>query len=118
MTEPSTQGLKKPACRAALKGHPHLDVRLRPVIAPDPAPGLPKVTKSNRALAVAKEPDRELAPSWLDPDSRDDRLLAACLELQGDRPEAALILVTGDLNLQNKADAVGLPYVEPPLLTQ
>jgi hypothetical protein len=53
--------------------------------------------------------------SWLDPDVPDDRILAAALRLQSDHPAGVVILITLDINLQNKADAVGLPYAEPPV---
>ncbi len=52
--------------------------------------------------------------SWLDPTVPDDRIVAAALRLQSDHPSGAVVLVTADMNLQNKADAVGLPYAEPP----
>jgi rRNA-processing protein FCF1 len=51
---------------------------------------------------------------WLDPDVPDDRIIAGALRLQSDHPAALVVLVTADINLQNKADAVGLPYAEPP----
>jgi len=43
--------------------------------------------------------------------------MAAALRLQSDYPAGVVILVTTDINLQNKVDAVGLPYVEPPTST-
>lgn len=52
--------------------------------------------------------------SWLDPAAPDDKILAAALRLQSDHPAGVVVLVTADMNLQNKADAVGLPYAEPP----
>jgi hypothetical protein len=51
---------------------------------------------------------------WLDPTVPDDRIIAAALRLQSDHPAGVVVLVTGDINLQNKADAVGLPYAEVP----
>lgn len=50
---------------------------------------------------------------WLDPAVPDDRILAAALDLQGRNPASALVLVTGDVNLQNKAAAVAMAFVEP-----
>lgn len=61
-----------------------------------------------------REIDARSVLSWLDPAVPDDRLLGAALRLQSDHPAGVVVLVTGDLNLQNKADAVGLPYAEPP----
>jgi hypothetical protein len=61
---------------------------------------------------------REVNPravlSWLDPAVPDDRIVAAALRLQSDHPAGIVVLITTDINLQNKADAVGLPYAEPP----
>lgn len=51
---------------------------------------------------------------WLDPAVPDDRLLAGALRLQSDHPAGTVLFVTSDLNLQNKADGVGLPYIETP----
>lgn len=61
-----------------------------------------------------REIDARSVLSWLDPAVPDDRILGAALRLQSDHPAGVVVLVTGDLNLQNKADAVGLPYGEPP----
>lgn len=49
---------------------------------------------------------------WLDPDAPDDRIVAAALDLQARQPSATVVLVTGDINLQNKAAAVGVPFVD------
>lgn len=55
--------------------------------------------------AIHREPDMESTLSWLDPAVKDDRILAGVLQLQAENPAARVILVTGDINLQNKADA-------------
>jgi predicted ribonuclease YlaK len=64
--------------------------------------------------AVAREPRMTESLSWLDPTNRDDRILASALELQAAEPSSHVVLVTADLNLQNKADAAHLPYEETP----
>lgn len=61
-----------------------------------------------------REPARDGLPGWLDFDVPDDRLVAAVLRLQSDHPGSALYVATGDLNLQTKLAAVGLPFVELP----
>lgn len=73
-----------------------------------------RVTRLVDVRALAREPDAKSIVSWLDPNVADDRILASALELQCANPRSSVILVTGDLNLQNKADAVGLPYREIP----
>jgi len=62
--------------------------------------------------AIAKEPDMEHALSWLDPEIIDDRIIASVLEVQACDPTAMVILVTGDINLLNKADAARIPHIE------
>jgi hypothetical protein len=73
-----------------------------------------KLTKTITVRAEAHEVDVRGVLDWLDPAVPDDRVLAAALRLQSDHPAGSVVLVTSDLNLQNKADAVGLPYMETP----
>ena len=54
----------------------------------------------------------EQLPSWLDFSVPDDRVIAASMLLQSDHPGSTFTIATGDLNLQTKLAAVGLPYVE------
>ncbi len=72
------------------------------------------LTKAITVRADAREVDVRAVLDWLDPSVPDDRILAAALRLQSDNPAGHVVLVTSDLNLQNKADAVGLPYMERP----
>ena len=46
--------------------------------------------------------------SWLDPTVPDDRFIACVLEAIADHPTAIVALITGDINLQNKADNAGI----------
>jgi rRNA-processing protein FCF1 len=62
------------------------------------------------------EPVFDRLPGRLDPSVPDDRILAAVFELQRERPRGAVVLVTGDVNLQTKAELAGIPFVEPPAL--
>ncbi len=73
------------------------------------------VTHTVRLFAQAREPDFSRMPGWLDRENNDDRILASAMQLQGSRAAATVVLVTGDLNLQTKADSADLPYVEPPI---
>ena len=54
--------------------------------------------------AVAKEPDMSATLTWLDKENRDDRIIASVLDVQSSYPNAQVVLVTGDINLSNKAD--------------
>lgn len=60
------------------------------------------------------EPQGANLPNWLDLAVADDRLVAAALLLQSQHPGSGLYVGTGDINLQTKLHAVGLPFVEPP----
>ncbi len=74
----------------------------------------PGVTKSGKIMLrmIAKEPNFGDAPSWLDPTNNDDRIIAATLEIQRENPGATIIIVSNDMNMQNKATMAGLPCVE------
>ena len=65
-----------------------------------------------RAVFEFKEPRPEGLPEWLDLSVPDDQLVAAALLLQSEHPGSALYIATGDLNMQTKLAAVGLPYIE------
>lgn len=62
--------------------------------------------------AVSREPQMEKSLSWLDSSVPDDRLIACLLETIAEFPSAHITLVTGDINLQNKADTAGIPVKE------
>ena len=76
--------------------------------------GVPIVKGKIDIFAVAIEPDMQNTLEWLDSISPDDRILASTLELIRQRPRSSVMLVTRDINLQNKAEFAGLPFVEPP----
>ena len=60
------------------------------------------------------EPRTDNLPDWLDLTVPDDRLVASTLLLQSEHPGSAMYVATGDINLQTKLVAVGLPFVDPP----
>jgi hypothetical protein len=53
---------------------------------------------------------------WLDPTNDDDRLLASFLEVMRRFLHSPVILVTRDINLQNKAELAQVCFLEPPAL--
>ncbi|MDQ3997680.1 MAG: PIN domain-containing protein [Gemmatimonadota bacterium] len=63
---------------------------------------------------IALEPRVEETLAWLDPYNDDDRILAALVEVKRQHPRTPVVLVTRDINLQNKAEYAGLPFIEPP----
>ena len=60
------------------------------------------------------EPDVKGSLSWLDPSVADDRIIAAVLAVAAEHPAAQVVLVTGDVNVQNKADAAMLETADTP----
>jgi predicted ribonuclease YlaK len=67
-----------------------------------------------RVISRPLEPSFARLPAGLDPAIPDDRILGSALELQREHPASAVVLVTGDINLQTKAELGGLPFVELP----
>jgi hypothetical protein len=72
------------------------------------------VNRTITVRSVAREPNFDKTLHWLDRTIRDDRIVASVLELQRAIPSAVIVLVTSDVNLQNKADAAGIPCAESP----
>jgi len=73
-----------------------------------------KVDRTITVMTIAKEPKMESSLSWLDKDIADDRLIASILEVMTVYLSDRIILVTSDINLQNKADTAFIEYKEPP----
>ena len=72
------------------------------------------VNRTITVRSVAREPNFDRTLHWLDRTIRDDRIVASVLELQRAMPSAVIVLVTSDVNLQNKADAASIPCAESP----
>ena len=70
------------------------------------------VGKTITVKAFAREPDMKHALTWLDEHNHDDRLIAAVLEVQSVHPAARVVLITGDINLMNKADLARIETAE------
>lgn len=75
-----------------------------------------KVDGTILVRAEHKEPRVELGPSWLDASSADDRIIASVLALQSESPSSRVVLVTGDINLLNKADAALIETIDADLI--
>lgn len=76
--------------------------------------GIPVVKGRITARCVAIEPDVSKSLPWLDEATNDDRLLAAVIDLTRENTRCVVVIVTGDINLQNKARFARLPFCEPP----
>jgi hypothetical protein len=76
--------------------------------------GVSIVNGRSKIAAVALEPEMDHSLPWLKADSNDDRLLASSIEIMRQNPRKPVLLVTRDINLQNKCDYAKVPYVEPP----
>lgn len=76
--------------------------------------GVPIVRNRITLRALAVEPDLDASLPWLDRTNADDRILASCVEVMRTHPRAAVVLVSGDINIQNKAEFALIPFLEPP----
>lgn len=76
--------------------------------------GVPLVRDKSHIVAIAVEPAFSESLSWLDADNNDDRLLASCIEIMRQMPDNQVVLLTRDINLQNKAEFARIPFLEPP----
>ncbi len=68
------------------------------------------VNKTICVQMIATEPDLSRTLPWLDKDNMDDRIIASGLDVQINRPSDKIILVSADLNLQNKAKLALLDF--------
>jgi hypothetical protein len=76
--------------------------------------GVTLVRDTIRIQSAAIEPNLEISLPWLDPTNNDDRILAAVIEVMRSRPRSPVIVVSRDINFQNKAEFANIPFVEPP----
>lgn len=70
------------------------------------------VDKTITVRADHVEPDMKNTLSWLDSANSDDRIVASVVAVQAANPAARVVLVTRDINLQNKADAALIEVAE------
>ena len=70
------------------------------------------VSRTITVRAIANEPDMQCTLTWLDEHNRDDRIIATILEVQAAHPAARVVLITGDVNLLNKADVAQIANAE------
>lgn len=76
-----------------------------------------KLKGSNSIKAVAIEPKMNKTLSWLDPLNNDDRVIASFIEVCRDYISSNVVLITADINVQNKAEFALLKFEEPPIKT-
>jgi len=76
--------------------------------------GVSIVKGHSMIAAAALEPDMNRSLPWLKSDNSDDKLLASSIEIMRQNPRKPVLLVTRDINLQNKCDYAKIPYIEPP----
>jgi hypothetical protein len=75
--------------------------------------GVPLVNGTSTVRVIAVEPRMAESLSWLDPTNADDRLLASIIEVMRLNPRAAVIVITRDVNFQNKLEFARVPFVSP-----
>lgn len=59
------------------------------------------------------EADFDNTLKWLDRNLLDDRIIAALLAFEHSHPDRIVVLLSDNINLQNKAELAGIPYFEP-----
>ena len=64
-------------------------------------------------MAIPVEPKMADSLPWLDAATPDDRLLASVIEIMRLNPHASVIVVTRDINFQNKLEFARAPFVSP-----
>lgn len=77
-----------------------------------------KVDQTITVKAIANEPNMNSTLSWLDSDNADDRIIANVLEIQVCYPATRVVLITGDINLQNKAEVAMIEFNEIEILSK
>ena len=64
--------------------------------------------------SIASEPNMSQTLPWFDSSNADDRFLATTLEVIRSNLGVGIFIVTSDINMQNKAEMVGIPFREVP----
>lgn len=67
--------------------------------------------------SIGTEPNFSLTLKWLDEKNEDDRLIAEALEIMRAYCYRPVIIVTSDINLQNKCEVADFASLEPPILS-
>ncbi len=70
------------------------------------------VDKTIKVKMIASEPNFTQTLNWLDSENMDDRIIASALEIQKAKHNSLIIIVTGDINLQNKAQMANLEFYD------
>jgi rRNA-processing protein FCF1 len=76
--------------------------------------GVPLRNPASTIRSIGTEPAMAESLPWLDAGNRDDRFIASVIEVMRAHARSAVVIVTRDVNLQNKAEFASLPFVEPP----
>ena len=76
------------------------------------------INKTITLKAEVGKPLENYLPSWLDLSNNDDKILAYILNIQKKSPSAIIILVTRDINMQNKAEILNIEYIDIDLKEQ
>ncbi len=78
--------------------------------------GVPVVTGRINVCSIAVEPNVDESLPWLDAANNDDRIIASTIEIIRQHVRSVVVLVTADINLQNKSQHARIPTAEPPKL--
>jgi len=70
------------------------------------------IAKTINLKMIATEPKFDKSLSWLDPNNMDDRIIVTILDVEIHNLSNEVILITNDLNMQNKALLAGIKYLD------
>lgn len=76
--------------------------------------GVTLVSGKSTVASIATEPRINDSLPWLDSANSDDRFLASVIEVMRLHPRCTVLVVTRDVNLQNKLEFARIPFLEPP----
>ncbi len=65
--------------------------------------------RKGAGLISTKAPDLSELPSGYDPEVPDHQIIAAALTIKRENPEKKVVVVSNDINLRIKCDAIGIP---------
>lgn len=78
--------------------------------------GITIVKNHIKLLGISVEPNFESSLPWLDPNNDDDKIIATTIELMRTNADKPIIVISSDINLQNKCEFAEIPYNEPPTI--
>jgi hypothetical protein len=71
-----------------------------------------KLNNGVTAIMRATDPNFSNLPSWINPNNNDDKIIGSVLELQREKPGAKIIVISNDINMNNKCSLANIPCIK------